>query len=106
MDGVSKFPIFLLPTVRACFARGIMPRLALTSVASWYVFLRRLEAGRVEFDYVDPKLPMIRPLLARGREEEFARLTGLWGDTAHRHPEFVREVCTRIAELETEYSGA
>ena len=106
MDGVSKFPIFLLPTVRACFARGIMPRLALTSVASWYVFLRRLEAGRVEFDYVDPKLPMIRPLLAPGREEEFARLTGLWGDTAHRHPEFVREVCTRIAELETEYSGA
>ena len=106
MDGASKFPIFLLPTVRACFARGIAPRLAETAIASWYVFLRRLEAGRLEFAYVDPKLPMVRPLLAPGREEEFARLPGLWGDTARRHPEFVREVCARIADLETEYSGA
>ena len=78
----------------------------MTSVASWYVFLRRLETGRLRFDYVDPKLPMIRPLLAPGREEEFARLALLWGDTARRHPEFVREVCTRISELEAEYSGA
>ena len=106
MDGASKFPVFLLPTVRACFARGIVPRRALTSVASWYVFLRRLEAGRLAFDYVDPKLPMVRPLLAPGREEEFARLPGLWGDTARRHPEFVREVCARIADLEAEYPGA
>ena len=106
MDGASKFPVFLLPTVRACFARGILPRRALTSVASWYVFLRRLEAGRLAFDYVDPKLPMVRPLLAPGREEEFARLPGLWGDTARRHPDFVREVCARIADLEAEYPGA
>ena len=106
MDGVSKFPVFLLPTIRACLGRGVIPGLAITSVASWYVFLRRLEAGRLRFDYVDPKLPMIRPLLGKGREEEFARLTGLWGDTARRHPEFVHEVCTRISELEAEYSGA
>ena len=106
MDGASKFPVFLLPTIRACFARGAIPRAAMTSVASWYVFLRRLEAGRLRFDYVDPKLPMIRPLLGKGREEEFARLTGLWGDTARRHPKFVRDVCTRISELEAEYSGA
>ena len=106
MDGASKFPEFLLPTIRACLARGVIPDSAITSVASWYVFLRRLEAGRLRFDYVDPKLPMIRPLLGKGREEEFARLMGLWGDTAHRHPEFVREVCTRISELEAEYPGA
>ena len=106
MDGVSKFPVFLLPTIRACLARGVVPRFALTSVASWYVFLRRHVTGRIEFDYVDPKLPMIRPLLAAGREEEFARLTGLWGDTAHRHPEFVRELCARIAELDAKYPGA
>ena len=106
MDGVSKFPVFLLPTIRACLARGVIPGSAITSVASWYVFLRRLEAGRLHFDYVDPKLPLIRPLLTPGREEEFARLAGLWGDTARRHPEFVREVCTRISELEAEYSGA
>ena len=105
MDGASKFPLFLLPTVRACLARGVMPRLALTSIASWYVFLRRVESGRLRFDHVDPKLPMVRPLLAPGREEDFARLTGLWGDTAHRHPEFVREVRTRIADLEAEFSG-
>ncbi len=106
MDGVSKFPVFLLPTIRACLGRGVIPGLAITSVASWYVFLRRLEAGRLRFDYVDPKLPMIRPLLGKGREEEFARLAGLWGDTARQHPEFVRELCARIAELEAEYSGA
>ena len=106
MDGVSKFPVFLLPTIRACLARGVIPVTAITSVASWYVFLRRLEAGHLRFDYVDPGLPMIRPLLTPGREEEFARLTGLWGDTARRHPEFVREVCARISELEVEYSAA
>ena len=105
MDGVSKFPVFLLPTIRACLARGAIPGSAITSVASWYVFLRRLEAGRLRFDYVDPKLPMVRPLLGKGREEEFARLTGLWGDTARRHPEFVRELCARIAELDAEYAG-
>ena len=106
MDGASKFPVFLLPTIRACLARGVTPGSAITSVASWYVFLRCLEAGRLRFDYVDPKLPMIRPLLGKGREEEFARLTGLWGDTARRHPEFVREVRARISDLEAEYPGA
>ena len=106
MDGVSKFPMFLLPTIRACLARGVMPRTAITAVASWYVFLRRLEAGRLRFDYVDRKLPLIRPLLAPGREKEFARLTGLWGDTARRHPEFVPELCARISTLEAEYPGA
>ena len=105
MDGVSKFPVFLLPTIRGCLARGVVPRSAITSVASWYVFLRRLEAGRLRFDYVDPKLPMIRPLLGKGREEEFARLTGLWGDTARRYPQFVRELCARISELDAEYAG-
>ena len=105
MDGVSKFPVFLLPTIRACFARGVVPHSALTSVASWYVFLRRVEAGQLEFDYVDPKLPIVRPLLAAGREAEFAGLTVLWGDTAIRHPTFVGELCGRIAELETEFPG-
>ena len=105
MDGASKFPVFLLPTIRACLARGDVPGSAITSVASWYVFLRRIEAGQLRFDYVDPKLPMIRPLLGEGREEEFARLTGLWGDTARRHPVFVREVCARIAELDAKYPG-
>ena len=106
MDGVSKFPVFLLPTIRARLGRGVIPGSAITAVASWYVFLRRVEAGRLRFDYIDPKLPMILPLLGKGREEEFARLTGLWGDTARRHPEFVREVCVRISELEAEYPGA
>ena len=106
MDGASKFPVFLLPTIRACFARAVVPHSALTAVASWYVFLRRLEAGRLELDYVDPKLPMIRPLLAAGREADFAGLKGLWGDTAGRYPAFVVEIARRIAELEAELSGA
>ena len=105
MDGVSKFPVFLLPTIRACFARGVVPRAALTTVASWYVFLRRLEAGSLDFDYVDPKLPMVRPLLAAGREAEFAEMKGLWGDTARRHPAFAVEICRRIDELEAELTG-
>ena len=104
MDGVSKFPVFLLPTIRACFARGFVPHSALTAVASWYVFLRRLESGRLEFDYVDPKLPMVRPLLAAGREAEFASLKGLWGDTARLHPAFVGEILRRIADLEAKFS--
>ncbi len=104
MDGVSKFPVFLLPTIRACLARGVMPSAAITSVASWYVLLRKVEDGRLDFDYVDSSLPLIRPLLAAGREEQFARFSGLWGDTPRRHPAFVGEVCSRIAGLEAEHS--
>ena len=105
MDGFSKFPVFLLPTIRACLARGVMPFAAITSVASWYVLLRKVEDGRLDFDYVDSSLPLIRPLLAAGREEQFARFSGLWGDTPRRHPAFVGEVCSRIADLEAEHSG-
>ena len=105
MDGGSKFPVFLLPTIRVCLTRGLMPSAAITAVASWYVFLRRVEDGRLDFDYVDPKLDLLRPLLATGREGDFARFAGLWGETPRRHPEFVREVCSRIADLEAEHSA-
>ena len=105
MDGASKFRVFLLPTIRACLARGVMPSSAITSVASWYVLLRKVKDGRLDFDYVDPRLPLITPLLAAGCEEQFARFSGLWGDTPRRHPAFVGEVCSRIGGLEAEHSG-
>ncbi|MCY4542298.1 MAG: mannitol dehydrogenase family protein [Rhodobacteraceae bacterium] len=106
MDGASKFPIFLLPTIRGCFDRGIVPEQAIAAIASWYVVLRRCLSGQMDFDYIDSKMDAIRPTLAAGGEHDFARSQYLWGDTAVRYDKFVPMLCSMIAQLESEFQAA
>ena len=104
MDGVSKFPIFVLPTMKGTVDRGLVPIHSIHGIASWYVFMRRAGAGMIPFRYVEPKWDWISPMLARGQEERFAREAGLWGDIPDRCPEFVTRLVAEIAQLDRVFS--
>lgn len=103
MDGVSKFPIFVLPTIRDTFARGMVPIHAIRSVASWYVFARRIELGQLRFQYDDPNYGLLQPLLGVGHEAEFAASAGIWGDLPQVYAGFIPQLVAAIAEIEQDY---
>ena len=54
MDGWSKFPIFIRPSLEGCLAQGIDPTFGYDVVASWYVYARRHAAGAMHIPYADP----------------------------------------------------
>lgn len=103
MDGFSKMGIFILPTVVRCFEIGITPILAITSIASWYVFAKREHAGLVEFDYVDPGKHLLIPYFADDTGTSFAQSEQLWGDLPNKFPNFRTLLTEQIAKLETQY---
>ena len=105
MDGVSKFPIFIVPTVRECLRRGIEPVRCIQAIASWYVFMRHARNGLIRFEYVDPLQDLVSEHLAEGRERSFAGLPDLWGDIPTQHPEFVDAVGAEIGRISAEFSG-
>lgn len=104
MDGVSKFPIFVVPTVRECLRKGIEPARCIQAIASWYVFMRHARSGLIRFEYVDPLLDLVSEHLAEGRETSFAGLPELWGDIPAQHPKFVDAVCAEIGRISAEFS--
>ncbi len=104
MDGVSKFPIFVLPTVKGMVNQGRIPVRSIHGIASWYVFMRHVEAGRIPFKYVDPKWNWIAPMLKRGQEVAFATEPDLWGDVPTRCPEFVSTLVNEIEALDSIFS--
>ena len=104
MDGVSKFPIFVLPTIKGLVDLGQLPKLSIYGIASWYIFMRQVEAGRIIFPYIEPKWHWIRPYLVAGQEEAFAKLADLWGDIPTRCPEFVSTLVADIRTLGLQYS--
>ena len=103
MDGTSKFPIFIAPTVRECYRRGIEPVRCIQGIASWYVFMRHARNGDIRFDYVDPLQGLVSDHLADGREGSFASLPDLWGDIPTEHPRFVDSVGTEIGRMSKEF---
>jgi D-arabinitol 4-dehydrogenase len=100
MDGVSKFPIFVLPTIKGTVDRGLVPIRSIHGIASWYVFMRHADAGVIPFKYIEPKWDWITPMLAKGQEESFAREADLWGDIPERCPEFVTSLVAEIERLD------
>ena len=100
MDGVSKFPIFVLPTIKGTVDRGLIPVRSIHGIASWYVFMRHADAGVIPFKYTEPKWDWILPMLASGQEETFAREADLWGDIPERCSEFVTSLVAEIERLE------
>ena len=100
MDGYSKMPIFVRPTLASCLAQGIEPRHGYDCIASWYVFARRHAAGVARIDYHDPAWDVLAPMLAPGQEETFARTEQLWADLPGRHPGFVPGILAAIEQME------
>ena len=73
MDGATKYPFYIMPTVRAILSNGSIPKYAIKSIASWYGFMRKIQNGTLpNFSYKEPKWNDLLPLLEDGKQNEFA----------------------------------
>ena len=85
MDGYSKVPGFIAPTVRECLEHGIDPRPALVLPALFFEFLGEWAAGRLRDPYDDQAMDAshVRALLAGAdAARAFACERALWGSAA------------------------
>jgi len=103
MDGWSKFPIFVRPTIKSCLAQGISPQAGYDSIASWYVYARRFQNGQTHITYIEPYWDQMKPFLAIGQETAFAQLEALWSDLPTTYAEFVPELCAAIKRMEAQW---
>lgn len=103
MDGVSKFPIYILPTILDNFEKGKIPKYAIISIASWYVFAKRIHDAVMNFDYIEPNMHLLEPLLADGRKNDFTRSKSLWGELPQNFPDFSTVLSREIDILNNEY---
>ena len=103
MDGWSKFPIFIRPTLKSCLAQGISPTGGYDSIASWYIYARRFANGQTHISYVEPYWSQLEPYLAHGQEESFAKLEALWSDLPTNYTEFVPKLCSAITRMEDKW---
>ena len=102
-DGYSKFPIFIQPTLAGCLKQGIMPIHGIRSIASWYVFAKRVKTGQLQAGYNEPNAQHLNPLLEDGAETTFAKSEMLWADLPKKYPEFATEILTQIKEMDTRW---
>ena len=103
MDGVSKFPIFLMPVIEWHFSRGLIPSLSLKAIASWYVFLCHVFHDKIEFEYVEPKWSMLTPFLVEDGEIGFASDAELWGEIPGKYPDFIECLYKEIQALKERF---
>ncbi len=100
MDGWSKMPLYVRPTLDSCLKQGITPKYGYDSIASWYIYARRFAAGTMPIPYHEPYWDDLEPLLASSQEENFAKNPKLWDDLAQTYPEFVAGIVAAIKEME------
>ena len=98
MDGVGKFPMFILPTINSCFEKNIIPENAIESIASWYVFMCKIDANKLNFDYYEPSWDWIKEYLASDKINDFINLKELWGNTPEKYSEF-----SKILEIKIDF---
>ena len=101
MDGWSKFPIFIRPTISSCLKQGISPTWSYDSIASWYVYARRFARGQTHIHYVEPYWDQLEPLLEEGQETAFAQAEALWSQLPQTYEEFVPGIVQAIKRMET-----
>jgi D-arabinitol 4-dehydrogenase len=102
-DGFLKFPIFIQPTLLGCFLQGILPRAGLRSIASWYVFCKHIEAGKLPIKYAEPYWNNIQALLSDDQLEAFASSASLWGKLPQKYPEFTPELMAAIRKMDMKW---
>ena len=100
MDGWSKFPIFVRPTISSCLKQGIVPQGAYDSIASWYVYARRFASGQTHIPYIEPYWDQLEPLLEQGKEAEFASLEALWSTLPKQYDGFTAGIVAAISRME------
>ena len=104
MDGVGKFPIFILPTINKCFEKNIIPENSIDAIASWYVFMCKILSKNLSFNYYEPSWDWIKNYLSEDRIEDFIFLKELWGDTPKKYNKFSELLSSKIKFLQTIYS--
>ena len=88
MDGVGKFPIFILPTINKCFELNIIPENSIESIASWYIFMKKIDNKTLKFNYYEPSWEWIKQYLKDDMLEKFIYNSDLWGNTPKKYPMF------------------
>lgn len=106
MDGVSKFPIYILPTIEKTFADGRVPLFGLRSIASWFVFAKRAAFDQIGVEYIDPRQEILQPFFEFGGEEGFSKSSILWGNLPKQYPAFSSGLVEQIAEIESQFELA
>ena len=104
MDGVGKFPIFILPTINKCFQKNIIPENSIDAIASWYVFMCKILSKDLIFNYYEPSWDWIKNYLSDDKVEDFACCKELWGDTPKKYIKFSNLLINKIKFLQTIYS--
>lgn len=99
-DGMAKFPIFIRPTLEGCLKQGITPIHAIRSIASWYVFSKHVVAGKIPFDYVEPRWDELNEMLGT---DTFITSPQLWGDLPETYSVFADSLRNAISELESKW---
>lgn len=99
-DGMVKFPIFIRPTLEGCLKQGVMPIHAIRSIASWYVFSLHVDAGKIDFEYLEPSWADLKAMLGT---DAFITNPQLWGDLPSTYPEFADTLRQEIVEMETKW---
>lgn len=102
-DGFLKFPIFIRPTLLGCFSQGILPRAGLSSIASWYVFCKHIEAGKLTIKYAEPYWDNIQALLSSDQLEAFASSATLWGKLPQKYSEFTPQLIAAIRKMDVKW---
>lgn len=99
-DGMTKFPIFIRPTLEGCLSQGIMPIYAIRSIASWHQFARHAAAGKLPFKYVEPNWDELLALLGT---DAFVTSRRLWGDLPETYPDFADNLRHEITGMELKW---
>lgn len=104
MDGMSKFSLFIVPTLKDCFAMGKVPERAIGSAASWYVLAQKVASGQSDFNLKDANWHMLLPYLAEGAAIDFAGSSEIWGDLPALYPQFSQLLLGEIKALSRQYA--
>ena len=100
MDGVAKFSIFILPTIRICFEKNITPNNAINSIASWYIFMKKIKNKELNFNYYETQWDWIKNFLVNEKINDFINNSELWGDVPKKYPIFTTILKQQIIKLD------
>ena len=100
MDGVAKFSIFILPTIRICFEKNITPNNAINCIASWYVFMKKINNKELNFNYYEPQWNWIKKFLVYEKRDDFINNSELWGNIPQKYPVFAIILKQQIIKLD------
>lgn len=103
MDGYSKMSIYIRPTISSCLELGILPKAGFDCIASWVIYVRRVQEGVCKIPYHEPLWDQVVSLIAAGNETRLAKDSKLWGDLPTQYDEFVPALVAAIKAMDKKW---